>query len=158
MTPKPDPRFSDVPPHGLGTQDARDIWLAGLGALGKAQQQGSKAFDALVADGLELQRKAQAAAQAHMADASARLSTLAGGLSAQTGESLDKLGGIFEERVARALVRLDVASRTELQALQQQVAALQAELAKLQDSAMSAASAAPSPPKPAPRRRKASAG
>lgn len=142
-------RNTDEARQGPDAQQARDIWLAGLGALGKAQQQGGKAFDALVAEGLELQRKAQSAAQAHMAEAAARLSTMTGGLSEQTGQSLDRLGGIFEERVAKALARLDVASRTELQALQKQVEALQAQLAQMQ---------APPPPAPPMRRRGRSTG
>jgi poly(hydroxyalkanoate) granule-associated protein len=155
MKKKPDNRTTDAGNHGPDSQEGRDIWLAGLGALGKAQQQGGKAFDALVAEGLDLQRKAQAAAQAHMAEATARLSTMAGGLSEQTGQSLDRLGGIFEERVAKALLRLDVASRTELQDLRQQVEALRAQLAQIQ---VSPAPTESTPPTPAPRRRSRSTG
>ena len=36
---------------------AQQIWLAGLGAFAKMQQEGSKAFEALVKDGAGMQKK-----------------------------------------------------------------------------------------------------
>jgi len=35
---------------------AQQIWLAGLGAFSKAQEEGSKVFDTLVKEGLAIQR------------------------------------------------------------------------------------------------------
>ena len=35
-------------PHPAGPEQAQNIWLAGMGALAKAQTEGSKAFDSLV--------------------------------------------------------------------------------------------------------------
>ena len=40
---------------------AQQIWLAGLGAFAKMQQEGSKAFEALVKDGTGMQKKTQQA-------------------------------------------------------------------------------------------------
>ena len=40
---------------------AQQIWQAGLGAFTRAQAEGSKAFEALVKEGLTIQRKTQAA-------------------------------------------------------------------------------------------------
>ncbi len=110
---------------------AQQIWLAGLGAFAKAQQEGGKVFEALVADGVNLQRKTQASAQTQMAEATEKLSALAGGLSSRAGQQWDRLEGIFEERVAKALERLNMASRADLDALNQRIDELQAQVRQL---------------------------
>ena len=46
---------------------AQQIWLAGLGAFAKMQQEGSKAFEALVKDGAGVQKKTQQAAEETLA-------------------------------------------------------------------------------------------
>ena len=59
---------------------SKDIWLAGLGAMAQAQAQarvhGSKAFEALVAEGLAFQKKSQATAQADLDLAVSRYKSL----------------------------------------------------------------------------------
>ncbi len=112
-------------------ESAQQIWLAGLGAFAKAQQEGGKVFEALVQDGVNLQRKTQAAAQEQMAEATERITELAGGLSARAGQSWSRLETIFEERVDRALSGLGVPAASELQLLAQRVSQLEAELAAL---------------------------
>jgi poly(hydroxyalkanoate) granule-associated protein len=112
-------------------ESAQQIWLAGLGAFAKAQQEGGKVFEALVQDGVSLQRKTQAAAQERMAEATERMTELAGGLSARAGQQWSRLESIFEERVARALSGLGVPAAAELQTLAQRVTDLEAELAAL---------------------------
>jgi len=42
---------------------AQQIWQAGLGAFTRAQAEGSEAFEALVKEGVSIQRKTQAAAR-----------------------------------------------------------------------------------------------
>ena len=113
-------------------ESAQQIWLAGLGAFAKAQQEGGKVFEALVQDGVNLQRKTQAVAQERMAEATERISELAGGLSAKAGQQWGRLESIFEERVARAMGGLGVPSASELQSLGQRVQALEAQVAALQ--------------------------
>lgn len=112
-------------------ESAQQIWLAGLGAFAKAQQEGGKVFETLVQDGVSLQRKTQAVAQERMAEATERMSELAGGLSARAGQQWGRLETIFEERVARALSGLGVPAASELQALSQRVEQLESELASL---------------------------
>ena len=112
-------------------ESAQQIWLAGLGAFAKAPQEGGKVFEALVQDGVNLQRKTQTVAQERMAEATERMSELAGGLSARAGQQWGRLESIFEERVARALSSLGLPSAAQLQALAQRVADLETELAKL---------------------------
>ena len=113
-------------------ESAQQIWLAGLGAFAKAQQEGGKVFEALVQDGVNLQRKTQAVAQERMAEATERITEMAGGLSAKAGQQWGKLESIFEDRVARALGGLGVPSAQELQWLSQRVLDLEAQVQALQ--------------------------
>ena len=106
------------------------IWLAGLGAMAKAQEQGSKAIEALVNDGLAFQRKSQAEAQQRLHEATERLSHLASDFGQQTTVRVDRLEHLFEDRVAKALQRLGMPTLYDLQALTERVAQLEAQLAK----------------------------
>jgi poly(hydroxyalkanoate) granule-associated protein len=114
---------------------AQQIWLAGLGAFAKAQAEGGKMFEALVKDGLNLQRKTQTVAEEKISETTSRLSDMASGLtsgmaskatgitSMATGQ-WDKLENIFEDRVAKALNKLGVPSSKEVAALTARVDAL----------------------------------
>jgi poly(hydroxyalkanoate) granule-associated protein len=106
------------------------IWLAGLGAMAKAQEQGSKAIEALVNDGLAFQRKSQAEAHQRLHEATERLTHLASDFGQQTTVRVDRLEHLFEDRVAKALQRLGMPTLYDLQALTERVAQLEAQLAK----------------------------
>jgi poly(hydroxyalkanoate) granule-associated protein len=107
---------------------AQQIWLAGLGAFAKMQQEGSKAFEALVKDGAGLQKKTQAAAEETLAQAQTRMAGFASEFGTKAAGQWGKLENIFEERVARALEKLGLPSAEDYAALQARVAALEAEL------------------------------
>ena len=114
---------------------AHEIWLAGLGAFSKAQQEGGKMFQTLVDDGVNMQRNAQKAAEAKIAEAAEKMTTMAQQFTQQasvlgqkaTGQ-WDRLESIFEERVAKALTRMGVPQADALAALEARVAALEAQL------------------------------
>ena len=110
-------------------ESSQHIWLAGLGAMAKAQSQGTKAFEALIADGLAFQRKTQQAAQDKIAEASAQLSHLAKDFAPPSTGRVDRLEHLFEDRVARALRHLGIPSLADLEALAERVAQLEAQLA-----------------------------
>jgi len=107
---------------------AQHIWLAGLGAMAKAQEQGSKAIEALVNDGLAFQRKSQAEAQQRLHEATERLSHMATGFGQQATGRVDKLEHLFEDRVAKALHRLGMPSLLDIQMLTDRVAQLESQL------------------------------
>lgn len=107
---------------------AQQIWLAGLGAFAKMQQEGSKAFEALVKDGVGMQKKTQQAAEETLAQAQARMAGLAGDLGNKAAGGWGKLENIFEERVARAMANLGAPSAEEFAALQARVETLEAQL------------------------------
>ena len=99
-------------------ESANQIWLAGLGAFSKAQQEGAKMFEALVAEGEKVQERTKVAADERLAEVRARASG-----------TWDKLEQVFEDRVARALNSLSVPSRKDIDVLSQRVAEL-TEIAK----------------------------
>jgi poly(hydroxyalkanoate) granule-associated protein len=111
-------------------EQAQQIWLAGLGAFAKAQQDGTKAFEKLVSDGISMQRKAQSTAEEKLAEATHKATQAAHTFSERATGQWGKLEGIFEERVARALHSLGIPSAAEIQALQDRVASLEAQLGK----------------------------
>jgi poly(hydroxyalkanoate) granule-associated protein len=110
------------------TPPAQHIWLAGLGAMAKAQEQGTKAIEALVNDGLAFQRKSQAEAQQRLNEATERLTHMASDLGQQSVVRVDRLEHLFEERVAKALHRLGMPSMGDMQLLQARVDQLQEQL------------------------------
>jgi poly(hydroxyalkanoate) granule-associated protein len=108
---------------------AQQIWLAGLGAFAKAQQEGAKAFEALVKDGAGMQKKTQQAAEETLAQAQSRMAGFASEFGAKAVGQWGKLENIFEERVARALEKLGMPTAGEFKALEARVAKLEAQLA-----------------------------
>ena len=128
------------------TPPAQHVWLAGLGAMAKAQEQGSKAMEALLNDGLAFQRKSQAEAQQRLQEATERLSHMASDFGQQATGRVDKLEHLFEDRVAKALHRLGMPSLLDIQMLNERVAQLEAQLAALQAVRPSAARKKPRSP------------
>ena len=104
---------------------AQQIWLAGLGAFSKAQEEGGKVFEALVKEGVSLQRKTQSAAEEKLSEATSRMANMATDLSNKASGQWDKLEGIFEERVARAMKKLGMPSAGEVQALVERIEELE---------------------------------
>jgi poly(hydroxyalkanoate) granule-associated protein len=110
---------------------AQQIWLAGLGAFSKAQEEGGKVFEALVKEGTSLQRKTQAVAEEKIGEVTSKMSNMAGDVTAKAGQQWDKLESIFEERTAKALNKLGVPSSKDVDALIKRIDDLAAQVAKL---------------------------
>jgi poly(hydroxyalkanoate) granule-associated protein len=108
---------------------AQQIWLAGMGAFAKAQQEGNKVFETLVKDGAKLQEATQQA-QAKVTEAAHKMTAMASDMGQRASGQMDKLEGIFEERVAKALQSMGLPSAQDLAALEARVAALEAQLAE----------------------------
>ncbi len=112
-------------------ESAQQIWLAGLGAFAKTQEEGQKVFQALVKEGTSIQKRTVKLTEDRIGDLGGRFAKVAGQFSKQANGTWDKLEGVFEERVERALHRLGVPNRKDVAALTKQVEALQAEIARL---------------------------
>ncbi len=103
---------------------AQQIWLAGLGAFSKAQEEGGKVFESLVKEGLSIQRKTQAVAEEKISEATSRVTTMASDIGSKAQGQWDKLENIFEDRVAKALSKLGVPSARDIEALNARIDAL----------------------------------
>ncbi len=116
---------------GTVKDSAQQIWLAGLGAFAKAQAEGGKVFDALVKEGVTIQRKTQSAAEAKLGEVAGKMTGMAGEVSSKAGQHWDKLESIFEERTSRALSKLGVPSAKDVAALTDRLDKLTAQMAKM---------------------------
>jgi len=114
---------------------AQQIWLAGMGAFSKAQEEGTKVFEALVKEGMSLQKKTQAVAEEKLGEVTGKMSAMADTVSAKAGQNWDKLEAIFEQRTAKALNKLGVPTAKDVDALVQRVDALAAAVSKLSKGA-----------------------
>ena len=110
-------------------ESAQQIWLAGLGAFSKAQEEGQKVFETLVKEGVSLQKKTKQMAEESVSEATGKMSKVASGLANQASETWDKRETVFEDRVARALNRLGVPSKREMEALSAELETLKQKLA-----------------------------
>jgi poly(hydroxyalkanoate) granule-associated protein len=112
-------------------ESAQQIWLAGMGAFAKAQAEGTQAFDKLIKDGINLQKKTQGAAEEKISEVTGKMTAMAGEVTAKAGQHWDKLESIFEQRTAKAMSRLGVPSAKDLATLSERVEKLATEVAKL---------------------------
>jgi poly(hydroxyalkanoate) granule-associated protein len=129
---KTKPQQASTSPLSSSVKDsAQQIWLAGLGAFSKAQEEGGKVFDALVKEGVSIQRKTQSVAEEKLSEASSRMSSMANDIGSKASGQWDKLEGIFEDRVAKALAKLGVPSAKDVAALTARVEALNKSVLKL---------------------------
>ncbi len=119
-----------VPLSDAVKESAQQIWLAGLGAFSKAQAEGGKVFEALVKEGVNMQRKTQTVAEEKITEAAQRMTSAATEMGSRAAGQWDKLETIFEDRVAKALGRLGIPTARDLQALNERIDALTQELAK----------------------------
>jgi poly(hydroxyalkanoate) granule-associated protein len=91
-------------------ESASQSWLAGLGAFSMAQQEGSKMFEALVAEGEKAQERAKVAADERLAE-----------MREKATGTWNKLEKVFEDRVAQALHTLNFPSRHDIDTLSKRV-------------------------------------
>jgi poly(hydroxyalkanoate) granule-associated protein len=121
---------------------SHQIWLAGLGAFSRAQQEGMKVFESLVRQGERLQHRTRRAAVETAAAARGAASAKAKEVQQMAGGTWDKLEQVFEDRVARALAKLGVYTQSDVQRLAERVDELSASVNRL----IKASRAAPATP------------
>ena len=122
-----DKKFNFDPNH-LSDQmkeSAQQIWLAGLGAFAKNQQEGKKVFDKLVEDGMNLQKKTQSTLNTKVHEATEKISEMASSLSKQAPNTWAPLEDIFQNRVAKANEKLGLPSQDAFEALTARVTQLE---------------------------------
>jgi len=114
------------------SESAQQIWLAGVGAFGRAQAEGAKLFEALVKEGLSLEKTARGFAGGRADFVRDAVESQVGQARERATDTWDKLEKVFEARVQKALVKLGVPSREDLADLSRRVEGLTAELRRQQ--------------------------
>lgn len=117
----------DDPMPGGIRKSARQIWLAGLGAYTKAEEDAGRLFDRLVHEGEELESKTRGLVEKQVKAVEHRVEDVR---DRATG-TWDRLETMFDERVAGALKRLGIPRREELAVLEQRLSEAEKELAEL---------------------------
>ena len=149
---KPKPKLKSKPAAATATspkasggksivESAQHIWLAGLGAFAKAQDEGTRLFEALVREGVSLEQKTRKLTTGKAEEARVAMEAAVGQVKERSQETWDKLEKVFEDRVQKALVKLGVPGRDDLNALTDRVERLTAELRKSGAKAPAAAPA-----------------
>lgn len=94
-------------------ESAHKIWLAGLGALAAAEEEGTKLFNSLVEKGEDYESRGK--------EELARVKDKVEGAFGKAETSWEKLGDAFDEKVAGAVQRLGVPNRDEITTLTKRV-------------------------------------
>jgi len=114
---------------------AHQIWSAGLGAMARAQEGGTKFFEDLVREGSRLQGSALTTAQKVVMQAvqgaQQTVNRRVDGVKGQATETWDNLEKIFQTRVQRALHQLGMPTAEEIGALTRKVNELTVSVDKL---------------------------
>lgn len=110
------------------TNDIKDsahkVWLAGLGALAVTEEEGSKFFNNLVDKGEKFESRRK--------DDLESLKGKADDAIEAVGSKWSKVERVVDERVGKALDKLGLPSRSEIQGLTERVEALTAKLSELE--------------------------
>ena len=112
-------------------ESAQQIWLAGLGAFAKAQGKGGKLFETLLKEGSNLEQKTRKIATGTVGEVRGAVETGVSQVRERTQETWDKLEQVFETRVSRALSKLGVPGRKELDDLIRRVEELNREVRRI---------------------------
>jgi len=110
---------------------AQQIWSAGVGAFNRAQGEGSKLFEALVKEGMNIEQHTRKLATGRVDAVRDAVEDRVGTVRERASDTWDRLEKVFEERVQRALTRLGVPGRDDLADLTTRVETLTGELRKL---------------------------
>lgn len=120
-------------------EQLEQAFLAGLGALGNAQKAGSKAFDKLVEQGKSFSRQTTDKSEELIGDVQSAIRSMASGAQSKASGLLEqmretpqveKIQGVFDARVADTLNRLGVASKQDIEALNDKLDRLVSSYAK----------------------------
>lgn len=133
------------------SESAQQIWLAGVGAFGRAQAEGTKLFEGLVKEGLNLEKTARNFAGGGAEVVRDAVEARVGQARERATDTWDRLEKVFEDRVQRALVKLGVPGRDDLRELSKRVDALTTELRRQNSAPARKTAARKAPRKASPR-------
>lgn len=108
------------PKKGELLESAEKVWLAGLGALATAEEEGGKAFKTLVHKGERYQKSLKKP----VGDARKKVEGTVKEVRGRAGKTWQKVEHAFDHQVTMALHRLGVPTRREIADLTRQVETL----------------------------------
>lgn len=114
------------------------IWLAGLGALSAAEEEGGKIFSRLVERGRDVESKGKVEVEKVKVDAEK--------FKAKAESAFEAWGDKFDEKLTATLRRLGVPTREEIRNLTQKVEELNAKIEQLKPRVTPAGAATPTDP------------
>ncbi len=109
-------------------EQARRMWLAGLGVFSLAQKRSNALFSRLVDEGRDLQARTLTMVLEVGADAQAQAIGVFAPITARIEKQATRYGAAVENGVERLLARLGIPAKRDIEALSQQVAALSRKL------------------------------
>lgn len=134
---------------GMGHQ----VWLAGIGALARAQREGPKLFESLVEEGGEIEQRQRSnvrhLAQGALNELRETLDEKTAAARGKANEALENLEEIFQTRVQKALQQLGMPTSHEIGALSRKVNELNRSVQALTQAQGARARKAPSSQTPA---------
>jgi poly(hydroxyalkanoate) granule-associated protein len=111
------------------------VWLAGMGAVSRAQRGAPKVLEELVKEGARLHKQARGTARrlikGGLGEMPGAIGSRIGGMREQAADAYESLEKIFQARVHRALTQLGVPSAETVAALSKRVDALNTNIEKL---------------------------
>ncbi|HYM36470.1 MAG TPA: phasin family protein, partial [Steroidobacteraceae bacterium] len=112
-------------PKNLFINSAHQVWLAGLGALARAQTEGPKVFQSLVDEGQRVHAHSRDVAEEALSNA---MKSMRGaiderieGARDKASETWDNIEKIFQSRVQKSLRQLGVPTATDVNSLSRKV-------------------------------------
>lgn len=106
---------------------ARQIWLAGLGAYTKAEEDTGRFFERLVQEGEDIEERTRGAVNRQVK----AVEDSVGEVRERASGTWNRLESVFDERVSKALDRLGIPMPGRVRDLEQQVQELQEEVRRL---------------------------
>ena len=109
-------------------ENVQQVWLAGMGAIARAQKEGPAAFQEAVAEGIKLLNRSRSNAEQLIRDvfeaAQESVQSRIGSARDQASETWDNIEALFQSRVQKAMQQLGVPSADEIRLLTRRVAEL----------------------------------
>ncbi len=102
-------------------EQAEQIWLAGLGAFSKAQEQSGKFYETLVKEGAVLEKATRKLTGSKVEEVRGMVEKSVSQVKERASDTWDRLEQVFENRVSKALGTLGIPGREELEQLTKRV-------------------------------------
>jgi poly(hydroxyalkanoate) granule-associated protein len=121
-------RTKKTPAVQTPADKAHALWLATLGAVSVAQKRGETTISGLIAEGRDLQVRAQKLAQHAGSATSAKVQDAIAPFRASFKRNTNKVGAAVQSGLAQALGKLGIPSKRDIDELTRRVAALSKQL------------------------------